>query len=316
MDNNFNTQQPQMGQQTNVDYTQQPQMQQMNAGYTQQPQMQQMNMGYTQQPQMQQMYGQQYGYNQQYGYTQQSSKLVTNAKQVQADFKNKVSRMGLSTFCLVGIIAAMLLIFGPFINFASFGYNEKIGGVKVKVSDGFNMFELSKLSGSVDRVIKNLDDLYEEFYGGYDDYYYDYYDYDDFDDFQLKIDKDDITDELKKIESDDIEDLVDILEDESDGTVEVKASTIKAAFGTVYLVLKGTLSLLLTPWLIIISGIGLLVFTVINNKKMKLVCSIIPLACLLWIMLCSKFFFSMIGMGAWVIIIGSIAGIVSAMKDQ
>ena len=284
------TQQPNMSQQM---YTQQPNMSQQM--YTQQPYNQQM---YTQQPYGQQMYAQQ-PYGQQMGYQQpkQPSKTMENIKDVQSQFKNKVSKMGLSTFCLIGIIAAMLLIVGPFMNFASIHLNQKYqdDGVKVriKVSDGLNLFELSKASNTVDNLIDEMEDYYQEYYD--DDY---------------EIDKDDIVDSL-----DDSKDyLVEEIEDETD--MNIKKSVVKEVIGTAHLIIDGKLPLIITPWLIIISGVGLLIFTVINNKKMKLVCSIIPLVCLVWLMICSSDFFTIIGIGAWAIIVASILGIISAIKDQ
>ncbi len=278
--------QPQMNQQMYTQYGQQPQM---NAQYGQPQMNQQMYTQYGQQPQM---YNQQMGYTQ-YGYQQpqmpkQPSKLKENVKDVQNQFKNKVSKMGLSTFCLVGIIAAMFLIFGPFMNFASLHINEEYDDefeVRVKASDGLNLFELSKLSNTLDRVIDEAND-----------------------EFRTKVDKDDIVDLIE-----DYEDyLVDEVEDEVDMDVENLA---KETVGTLILVTRGQLALMLTPWLVIISGLGLLVFTVINNKKAKIICSIVPIACIIWLMICSSNFFAMMGIGAWVILLGSIGGIVSAVKD-
>lgn len=272
------TQQPQMAQQQYTQYTGQPQMaQQQYTQYTQQPQMgyAQQQMGYTQ-----------YGYQQQM--PKQPSKTMENIKDVQNQFKNKVSKMGLSTFCLVGIIAAMLLIFGPFLNFASLHFNEKLDyeiEVKLKASDGLNLFELSKLSNTVDRVIDEAND-----------------------EMDLDMDKGDIADAI-----DDAQDyIVDEVEDETDMDFEGLA---KETVGTLMLIIRGQLALMLTPWLILISGIGLLVFTVINNKKMKLVCSCVPIVCLFWLMFNATNFFAMAGIGAWAIIVGSIGGIVSAVKE-
>ena len=271
--------QPQMNQQ----YAQ-PQMNQQYA----QPQMNQqyaqpqMNQQYAQPQYGQQMYGQpQYGYQQA---PKQPNKAMENIKDVQNQFKKKVSKMGLSTFCLIGIIAAMLLIFGPFLNFASAHYSDKVDigkKVKISVSDGLNLFELSKASNTVNRVCD-----------------------------KLKVDKKDIIEELDDFDTDDV---IDAVEYETD--VKVKKGVVNEGLGIVYLLLKGTAALMITPWLIIISGIGLLVFTVINNKKLKLVFSIIPLACLLILILCSSHFFAMMGLGAWVIVLGSAGGIVSAIKD-
>lgn len=277
---------------------------QANPQFTQQPQMVQQQM-YTQQPQMgyqQQVYGQQQmGYTQ-YGYQQQMpkqpSKTMENIKDVQNQFKNKVSKMGLSTFCLVGIIAAMLLIFGPFLNFASIHFNERLEyeesyydyydydiDVKLKASDGLNLFELSKLSNTVDRVIDEAND-----------------------EMDMDMDKGDLADAI-----DDYQDyIVDEAEDETDMDFEGLA---KETVGTLMLIVRGQLALIFTPWLILISGIGLLVFTVINNKKMKLICACVPLGCLLWLMFSASNFFAMMGIGAWAIIAGSIGGIVSAVKE-
>jgi len=294
--------QPQMNQnmygqpQMNQNMYGQPQMNQSMYG---QPQM---NQGMYGQPQMNQgMYGQQMGYGQ-YGYQQpQPSKLKENVKKVKKDFSQKFSKMGLSTFCLIGIIAAMLLIVGPFMNFASLHFNEKFEyedsysgyyysydydiEMKLKASDGLNLFELSKLSNTLDGVIDEAND-----------------------ELDFGMDKDDLSDELEDIE----DELVDEMEDETDMDFEKLG---KEAVGTLQLLLKGQLPLMITPWLIIVSGIGLLIFTVINNKKMKLICSIVPLACMVWLIICSTNFLSYMGIGAIAITIGVVGGIVSAIKD-
>lgn len=284
-------------------YGQQMQQAGMNQGMQYQPQYQQ---GYAQQPQYQQGYAQQQyqqGYVQQpqygqqpYGYSQPqaASKLVKSAKNVKNDFTNKVKKMGLSTWCLLGIIAAMLLIVAPFMNFASMHVNEKVSEsgihIKVKASDGLNLFELSKLSGTVDNALDEYNSVAKKY--GMD-----------------KMDKDDIVDEL----DDGIDDLVDEMDDEYDVDVENSAKEIG---GLAHLVLKGRVALIVTPWLIIISGLGLLVFTVINNKKLKLIFSCVPLACVIWLMICSSHFFAMMGIGVWAMVIGIALGIVSAIKDQ
>ena len=198
--------------------------------------------------------------------------------------------MGLSMFCLLGIIAAMLLIVAPFMNFASIHVNEKIEqesylgdiNLKIKVSDGLNLFEISKASGTVDRVFDKM--------GGY-------------------VDKDDVVDELDDM----VDDLDEELEDELD--TDIRNSTVKETVGLLHLLLKGHVASLAAPWILIISGLGLLIFTVINNKTFKLVFSILPLVSLVWLMLCSSNFFSIIGIGAWAIIAGVVLGVVSALKD-
>ena len=277
--------QPQMG-----GYTQQPMYNQQMGGYTQQPMYNQQMGGYTQQP----MYNQQMGGYTQYGYQQpkMGPTLSDNVKKVQNEFKSKVSKMGLSTYCLVGIIAAMLLIFSPFMNFATLHVNEKYEDewseieLKIKASDGLNLFELSKLSNTLDDALDETKKL-----------------------MGMKIDKDDILDVL-----DDVEDEADdVIEDETG--IEVKESSIKEVVGLVHLVVDGKMPLMITPWLLIVSGLGLLVFTVINNKKGKMVCSIIPVGCIVWLMLSSSNFFSIMGIGAWAMLLGAIGGIVSSVKE-
>lgn len=263
-----------------------------NMQYTQYGQPNQ-NMQYTQYGQPNQNMGGQY-YAQQ-GYVQQAPRQSVNLgagiKKVQSQFKGRVNRMGLSTFCLLGIIAAMLLIVAPFMNFASIHVNQKIEeegyitdiNIKIKASDGLNLFELAQLSATVDRVFDKM--------GGF-------------------VDKDDIADELEDAE----DDAVDEMEDEFD--TDIKKSSVKETFGTLHLVLKGQAATAVTPWILIICGLGLLIFTVINNKVAKLVFSAVPLVCLIWLMLCSSHFFSIMGIGAWAIILGIVLGVVSALQDK
>ena len=330
MDNNNIPQQPQDGQftqQPQMQYTQQPQMQyQQPQMQYQQPQMQyqQPQMQY-QQPQMQ--YQQpQMQYQQPQGQTagQAAAKLVNNAKNVKSDFTKNFKKMGLSTWCLLGIIGAMLLIFAPFMNFASIHISEKYKedgmNLRLKVADGLNMFELSKLSNTIDKDLKEYNKLVKKFedmdYDEYDEYTEDFNDFsDEIADaarYGSKLDKDDLVDAIDDA-NDEIDDVADYIEDESD--LKIK-STLKETLGTAKLVLKGKIALLLAPWFIIISGLGLLVFTVINNKKLKLVFSIVPMVFLVWLMICSCNFFSMMGIGVIALFAGIVLGIVSAVKDQ
>ena len=105
-----------------------------------------------------------------------------------------------------------------------------------------------------------------------------------------------------------------MIEDETD--VKVDEKPVKEAIGIAYLAVKGKAPLMLSPWLIIIAGILLFVTTITKDKTMKIVFSAIPLVCLIWIMICSSNFFTMMGIGAWALIIGSGLGIASAIKDM
>ena len=217
-------------------------------------------------------------------------------KNAPGEFAGRVKRMGISMFCLLGIIAAMLFLVAPFMNFASIHVNEKVevpsysgyfmgssysSKVSVKASVGLNLFELSQLSGTVARLADKL--------GG--------------------ADTDDLADALEGAE----DYIVRELEDEMD--TDIKDSSVKEVFGTARLVLKGRAAVLVTPWILIVCGVGLLVFTVTNHRKLKLVFSVIPLACLIWLMICSGHFFSIMGIGAWAIILGIVLGLISALKD-
>ncbi len=283
--------QPQMEQQYNPQMEQQynPQMQQAYG----QPQYGQ---------QMQQPYGQpQYG-QQMYNQYGQPVKPAKPAKQgpsaidklkgkvgtMKGDFSSRANQLGLGLWCLLGLIGAMLLIFAPFMNFATVHYSDKVQGIKISVADGFNMFELSKISNSVDNVV---------------DYFNDEWDMD--------IDKSDITDELDDIDTDDITDEI---EDETD--VKVDDKPINEVMGTAHLAIKGQIPLMLSPWLIIISGILLFITTITRDKIMKIVFSAVPVVCLLWLILCSSHFFSIMGIGAWALIFGAGLGITSALKDN
>lgn len=217
-------------------------------------------------------------------------------KNAPGEFAGRVKRMGISVFCLLGIIAAMLFLVAPFMNFASIHVNEKVeipsyysygmgslygSKVNVKAGMGFNLFELSQLSGTVERLADRL--------GG--------------------ADTDDLADALEEAE----DYLIHELEDEID--TSIKDSSVKEVFGTAALILKGRAAVLITPWILIVCGAGLLVFTVTSHRKLKLVFSLIPLACLIWLMICSGHFFSIMGIGAWAIILGIVLGLISAVKD-
>ncbi len=328
MDNNMNNQQPQMDQQMvqpqvesqvaqpQMDQQYNPQMQQaygqpqdaqqMQQPYGQPQYGQQMQQPYGQPQyaqQMQQPYGQpQYGQQQMYNQYGQPVKPAKPAKQgpsamdklkgkvgtMKGDFANRTNQLGLGLWCLLGLIGAMLLVFAPFMNFASVHYSDKVEGIKISAADGFNMFELSKISNSVDNVI---------------DYFNDEWDMD--------IEKSDITDELDDIDTDDITDEI---EDETD--VKVDDKPINEVMGTIHLAVKGQVPLMLSPWLIIISGILLFITTITRDKIMKIVFAAVPVVCLFWLVLCSSHFFSIMGIGAWALIFGAGLGITSALKDN
>ena len=278
--------QPQYGQQMQQPYGQPQYGQQMQQPYGQ-PQYGQPQYG---QPQ----YGQPYG-QQQYGQPavkqgpSAMDKLKGKVGSMKGDFSNRTNQLGLGLWCILGIVGAMLLIFAPFMNFATVHFSEKVDGIKVSAADGFNMFELSKLSNSVDNVI---------------DYFNDEYDAD--------IEKSDITDELDDYE----DDIVEEVEDELDYyDVKIDDGLVKEVFGIAHLAVKGHLPLLIAPWLIIISGILLFVTTITRDKKLKIVFSAIPLVCLVWLMLCSSNFFSIMGIGALTLVAGIALGAVSAFKD-
>ena len=281
--------QPQYGQQMQQPYGQPQYGQQMQQPYGQPQYGQQMQQPYGQPQYGQQMYNQ---YGQPVKPAKQGPSAIDKLKgkvgTMKGDFSSRANQLGLGLWCLLGLIGAMLLIFAPFMNFATVHYSDKVQGIKISVADGFNMFELSKISNSVDNVV---------------DYFNDEWDMD--------IDKSDITDELDDIDTDDITDEI---EDETD--VKVDDKPINEVMGTAHLAIKGQIPLMLSPWLIIISGILLFITTITRDKIMKIVFSAIPVVCLLWLILCSSHFFSIMGIGAWALIFGAGLGITSALKDN
>lgn len=334
MDNNqnmqpMNAEAPMPQQDAQQMYTQAPQQMTMQQpAYTQAPQQ-----VYGQQQTSQQMFGQQQApqaYGQMYGYSgytnngynpyaqpKSAGDFTNNVKKAKKEFTGKVSKMGISVYCLMGIIAAMLCIFGPFMNFASVHVSTKVDtsellgygygydyddyedfddfdfgkakgkaakSIKLKASDGLNLFEMSKVSGSTKRVLK-----------------------------EMGVSGSDIADELDIAEGYVLRELREFNEEYGSN---VKSSSVKEVFGTAHLLLKGRLALLLTPFIIIICGIGLFFFTIINKKVAKIVLAAVPLACVIWLMICSSNFFSLMGIGAWAIIIGAALGLVSAFMEK
>lgn len=251
----------------------------------------------------QQGYGQVYqqGYAQSYnqqGYVQQQpgKRVSDSIKNVKSQFTGNVKKMGLSVFCLLGIMGAMLLIMVPFMNFASIHVNQTLAedgiAVKVKAADGLTLFELSKLSNTVDRSVGVIASQTM----GYS--------------YRYNVSTDSLADMLDAAESSALWELQDEL-----GTT-VKKGSANEVFGTAHLLLKGKIALAVTPWLILVSGLALLVFSVVNMKIPKLVCAGVSLVSLIWLMICSSHFFSIMGIGAVALMLGIVLSVVSAFLDK
>lgn len=228
----------------------------------------------------------------------QPSKLAMGIKNTKDQIKNRLRMMGINVWCLLGFIGAILLSVGPFMNFATLHVNERLDEemvedllgdytdktLKLKASDGLSLFELSKLSNTLFRTLKVSDDF----------------------------EKEDLFDELEEIE-DEESDYIKFLESETGLKL---GSSVKEAYGIIHIIIKGKAALLLTPWLFIISGFGLLITTLLNKKNAKLVYATIAAACMIWLMICSRHFVSMMGIGALLMIVGIIFAYLSAFMDK
>lgn len=275
-------------------------------GYTEQPYQQAYSTQYQQgyaQPYQQQGYNQPYpqqGYGQPYAYGQPQPRksFADSVKNVKTQFTGNAKRMEISLHCLLGIIGAMLLIMMPFMNFASVHMNQTIADedivMKVKAADGLTLFEMSKLSNTIDHSVGVL--ASQLFFGN---------------SYGYVMSTDSIAAALETAENSDV---MDDIEDEI-GT-SIRKSTLNEAFGTVHLLLKGKVALAVTPWLILVSGIALFVFSVANMKIPKLVCAGISLGSLIWLMACSRHFFSIMGVGAAALMLGIVLVIVSVFMER
>lgn len=265
-------------------------------GYTGQPYQQaygaQYQQGYAQ-PYPQQGYGQPYAYSQ----PQPRKSFADSVKNVKTQFTGNAKRMGISLHCLLGIIGAMLLIMMPFMNFSSIHMNQTIADddmvMKVKAADGLTLFEMAKLSNTIDHSVSVLaSQLYGYSYG-------------------YVMSTDSIATALKAAEN---SSAMDDLEDEIGAPI--RKSTEKEVFGTAHLLLKGKVALAVTPWLLLVSGIALFVFSVANMKIPKLVCAGVSLGSLIWLMACSRHFFSIMGIGAVALMLGIVLAIVSVCMER
>ncbi len=248
--------------------------------------------GYVQ-PYPQQGYGQPYAY----GQPQPRKSFADSVKNVKTQFTGNAKRMGISLHCLLGIIGAMLLIMMPFMNFASIHMNQTIADddmvMKVKAADGLTLFEMAKLSNTIDHSVSVLaSQLYGYSYG-------------------YVMSTDSIATALKAAEN---SSAMDDLEDEIGAPI--RKSTEKEVFGTAHLLLKGKVALAVTPWLLLVSGIALFVFSVANMKIPKLVCAGVSLGSLIWLMACSRHFFSIMGIGAVALMLGIVLAIVSVCMER
>lgn len=265
-------------------------------GYIGQPYQQaygaQYQQGYAQ-PYPQQGYGQPYAY----GQPQPRKSFADSVKNVKTQFTGNAKRMGISLHCLLGIIGAMLLIMMPFMNFASVHVNQTIADddmvMKVKAADGLTLFEMAKLSNTIDHSVSVLaSQLFGYSYG-------------------YVMSTDSIAAALETAENSDVMDDI-----EDDIGTPIRKSTENEAFGIAHLLLKGKVALAVTPWLILVSGIALFVFSVANMKIPKLVCAGISLGSLIWLMACSRHFFSIMGIGAVALMLGIVLVIVSVFMER
>ena len=155
------------------------------------------------------------------------------------------------------------------------------------------LFEMAKLSNTIDHSVSVLaSQLYGYSYG-------------------YVMSTDSIATALKAAEN---SSAMDDLEDEIGAPI--RKSTEKEVFGTAHLLLKGKVALAVTPWLLLVSGIALFVFSVANMKIPKLVCAGVSLGSLIWLMACSRHFFSIMGIGAVALMLGIVLAIVSVCMER
>lgn len=234
---------------------------------------------------------------------------------------NRVKTARLNVFQLICIIMALLIITSPFLDFATvharaeinssmvnkyssysdyFGYgnnydmddmNGLIGnaanGFKAKGAVGFNLFQLSKLSGTVRRAIDiipnvNLDML--------KDYY-------------------EMADNQKEA-------IKSTIAKETGGLLDYNEGIFNEVLGVAHIIIWGRFALLVLPYVIILAGIVLIVGTYMNKKKIKLIACGAVYVSLLWLMILSGHFFSMMGFGAVVMILAPAIAIVATVTDK
>ena len=287
--------------------------------------------GYAEQGYSQGYYGQaQQGYGQAvYGQAQpmygqgfkQSGYSSGKVRHMFAGAFNRIKTARLNIFQLICIIMALLIITSPFLDFATvharaeinssmvnkyssysdyFGYgnnydmddmNGLIGnaanGFKAKGAVGFNLFQLSKFSGTVRRAIDiipnvNLDML--------KDYY-------------------EMADNQKEA-------IKSTIAKETGGLLDYNEGIFNEVLGVAHIIIWGRFALLVLPYVIILAGIVLIVGTYMNKKKIKLIACGAVYVSLLWLMILSGHFFSMMGFGAVVMILAPAIAIVATVTDK
>ncbi|MCR5148081.1 MAG: zinc ribbon domain-containing protein [Eubacterium sp.] len=308
---------------------------------------QQYSQGY---PQYSQQYGypqQNYQYNQQYvqqGYQQPNAQYnQQNMQQMGAymggqavmngpgvpypgagytkGFKGIISKK-LGFMQILSVIAAILIIISPFLNFASIHAkaSTKVVGtngfasdnysnssiydwydyddiddvsrilnsdITAKAAVGFNLFELSKLSGTISKALGA----------------------------QNKITMELLRAEFKQGEAM-MPRLKAMLTKEIGSFIEYDDSIFEEAFGTGHLILWGRVPLLILPYVIILGGLALLAGTYLGKKIISFIGCGAVLASMLWLMIVSSHFFSMAGFGVLVMFLASCGGIVCTILNK
>ena len=301
--------------------------------------------------QYQQTYGQQAQYQAQQGYPQQQYQQGYNqayqmgygqnppyrkpGNNIFAKCFNRVKTAKLDVFQLICILMALVIIASPFLDFATvharveytsphaakqssssfggfdddyYGYGgwedyygsygsvpfdyedmfedamERANGFKIKGAVGFNLFQLSKFSGTVRRAIDIVP-------GGSIDILKNAY---DLADGQVEALKSQIARYAGKY-------------------VDYNEGVFYEILGVAHIIIWGRFALLVLPFLIIIAGIALIVGTYMNNKLVKLISCGVVLGSLIWLMIVSGHFFSMMGFGAVLMFLAPVIAILATV---
>lgn len=217
-------------------------------------------------------------------------------------------------FKIIGIIGAVLLIFSPFLNFATIhlraSANSQFSGY---VSEGFpslyELFEEDEEGTGESEVNQETEDekSVRLNYG--------------LDLFELRLLGSNFT-SLKEYSASDMKAFVQGNEELRDELVYnmywelfglyIDESGIEEALEIINFSALGYLALCFVPFIMIISGIMMLIFSVIDGRVGKIIFSIIASAGFIWLFISSKSFLAIIGPGAIVMVIGIITCLVCA----
>ena len=225
----------------------------------------------------------------------------------------KQQRRKAEIFKIMGIIGAVMLLFSPFLNFATIHLRASADSVFADyVSSGLSMAD-ALFGGEQETEELKEPEEDEEVISVALNYGLDL--------FELRLLGSNFT-SLKEYDSSEMKALVQSNQELEDELIYnmywelfglyIDEGGIEEAMEIINFSALGYLALCFVPYVLLVSGIMMLIFSIIDGRTGKIIFSIIPMAAFIWLYVSTRSFVTIIGPGALVMGVGILISLVCA----